>query len=276
MLPSHLILFTDLDSTLLDHHTYSWRAAEDALAELRRRKVPLVFCTSKTRAEVEFLRRKMNNEHPFITENGGGVFIPHGYFRHRIEAAKTVKTYHCIALARPYEEISAALDDLARDAGVEVVGFHHLRPKEVAENCGLPVPQAELAKLRDFDEPFFFAGSTPVAEARFEALARERRFDLTRGSRFWHLHAGSDKGRAVRELMNHFRQSRRGERLRSIGLGDALNDLPMLTAVDKAILVQRHDGSYDQSVVEKIPRITLAGAPGPEGWNRAVLELLES
>jgi mannosyl-3-phosphoglycerate phosphatase len=275
MLPSNLVLFTDLDGTLLDHESYSWRAAEIALDEIRRRKIPLVFCTSKTRAEVEFLRRKMDVEHPFITENGGGIFIPHGYFRHRLEGARTVKSFHCLALARPYEEITAALEELAVEAGVEAVGFHQMRPKEIADNCGLPQAHAELAKLRDFDEPFFFAGSTPEAEERFVALARGRKLEISRGSRFWHLHGGSDKGRAVRLLMDHFRKSRRGERLRSVGLGDAANDIPMLAATDQAILVQRYDGSYDQSALEKLPRATRALAPGPEGWNLAVLQLLE-
>ncbi|MFQ5696467.1 MAG: mannosyl-3-phosphoglycerate phosphatase, partial [Terriglobia bacterium] len=47
-----LIVFTDLDATLLDHQTYSWAAAEPALRRLRLLGIPLVFCTSKTRAEV--------------------------------------------------------------------------------------------------------------------------------------------------------------------------------------------------------------------------------
>lgn len=278
MLPANLVIFTDLDGTLLDHQTYSWHAAASALEAVRRRRVPLVFCTSKTRAELEYLRRRMELDlvHPFITENGGGVFIPHGYFRHRIEGAHSVKTYHCLSLARPYREITAALEELAREAAVEVVGFHQMRAREIAENAGLPLKVAELARLRDYDEPFFFAGTTAADEERFVQLARARGLQVTRGSRFWHLHAGSDKGRAVRLLMQHFRQSRRGERLRAIGLGDAANDIPMLAATDTAILVQRPDGSYDPAVLEKLPRATRAPAPGPAGWNQAILELLNA
>ena len=80
MLPTNLVVFTDLDGTLLDHHSYSWAAAEEALKELERRRVPLVLVTSKTRAEVEALQRKLGSVQPFVTENGGGIFIPHGYF----------------------------------------------------------------------------------------------------------------------------------------------------------------------------------------------------
>jgi mannosyl-3-phosphoglycerate phosphatase len=275
MLPAHLVIFTDLDGTLLDHATYSWRAAEEALAQCERRKVPVVFCTSKTRAEVEVLRRRMGNSHPFITENGGGIFIPHGYFSHRIQGAATVKTFHCLALARPYKEICDALEEIAAEASAGVVSFHQMRAREIAENAGLPLKDAELARIRDFDEPFFFVGSTPEAEERFVSLARERKLQVTRGSRFWHLHAGSDKGRAVRVLTQHFRHGAH-TKIRAVGFGDAANDIPMLAAVDQPFLVQRLDGSHDEAVLARIPRITRVDAPGPTGWNQAVLELLGS
>ncbi|MBI3663489.1 MAG: HAD-IIB family hydrolase [Acidobacteria bacterium] len=275
MLPANIILFTDLDGTLLDHRTFSWGAAEDALYEIARRRVPLVFCTSKTRAEVEWLRRKIGNAHPFITENGGGIFIPHGYFPQRIEGAVTVKTYHCIALARPYDEITEALEDIAAEAGVEAVGFHQMSAKEIAENSGLDPQQVQLARQRDYDEPFFLAGATPKKEEKFIRLARERKFEVVRGSRFWHIHSGSDKGRAVRELMKHFRAAWR-MKLRAIALGDSANDLPMLAAADAAVLLPRHDGSLDEAVTSELPRVTRGSAPGPEGWNDAVLKLLSA
>ena len=46
------VFFTDLDGTLLDHATYKWTRARRALTTLRRRGIPLVIVTSKTRAEV--------------------------------------------------------------------------------------------------------------------------------------------------------------------------------------------------------------------------------
>ena len=276
MLPANLILFTDLDGTLLDQRTFSWREASDALHEIERRKVPLVFCTSKTRAEVEFLRRKMGSAHPFITENGGGIFIPHGYFPQRIEGAVTVKTYHCLALARPYAEILDALDEIAAEAGVEAVGFHKMSAKEIAENSGLDAQQVQLARQRDYDEPFFLAGATPKKEEAFIRLARERKMEVVRGTRFWHIHAGSDKGRGVRELMKHYRAARRGSKLRSIAFGDSANDLPMLLAADAAVLLPKPDGSSDETVTAKLPRIIRGSAPGPVGWNEAVLALFET
>ncbi len=44
-----LIIFTDLDGTLLDLHTYSFEKSLPGLGLLRQKNVPLVFCSSKTR-----------------------------------------------------------------------------------------------------------------------------------------------------------------------------------------------------------------------------------
>jgi len=58
------VFFTDLDGTLLDFHTYSFNPALPALEHLKAHEVPLIICSSKTRAEIEFYRNKLDNNHP--------------------------------------------------------------------------------------------------------------------------------------------------------------------------------------------------------------------
>jgi hypothetical protein len=48
----------------------------------------------------------------------------------------------------------------------------------------------------------------------------------------------------------------------------------MLQAVDMPILIPKPGGSYDSDVLEKLPAIRRAPAPGPKGWNQAVLDLV--
>jgi len=59
------VVFTDLDGTLLDQETYSWEAARPALELLERQRIPWIIVTSKTRAEVEVLRREMGGDRGF-------------------------------------------------------------------------------------------------------------------------------------------------------------------------------------------------------------------
>lgn len=271
----NLIVFTDLDGTLLDRSSYSWSPAEEALHEIQRRSIPLVFCSSKTRAEVEVLRRAMGNAHPFITENGGGVFVPDGYFPKRLEGTVKLRHYHCFALGRPYAEIIEAFDALVEETGVSAEGFHRMSARDIASNTGLSQKDAELAAQREFDLPFFFAGASESDQARFIATAKEKKLTVASGGRFWHLFSGSDKGRAVRKLISLYRESFPRQRMRTVGMGDSAIDLPMFAAVDRAILLPLRREQFDEEVLAKMPKAHRASAPGPAGWNQAVLALLE-
>lgn len=273
MLAAKHLIFTDLDGTLLDHRTYSWAGAEPALEEIERRRIPLVLVTSKTRAEVEPLRRKLGHGHPFITENGGGVFIPDGYFNLKIPGAERHTRYLCLPLARPYAEALAALDEISKAAGVSVVGFHEMTGREIAQNTGLPPRDAELAKQREFDEPFFIAGATDETTRAFREEAAKRKVTLTFGGRFWHISIGSDKGRAVRELVKLYQAGLR-TRLTTIGLGNAQADLPLLRAVREPVLIPDSQGGFDEEVLKALPKIHRADSPGSAGWSDAVLHLI--
>jgi mannosyl-3-phosphoglycerate phosphatase len=56
---SNVLIYTDLDGTLLDHHTYSFEAAIPALAMLKKSGIPVIPCTSKTRSETTHLMRAL-------------------------------------------------------------------------------------------------------------------------------------------------------------------------------------------------------------------------
>jgi mannosyl-3-phosphoglycerate phosphatase len=74
------LVFTDMDGTLLDHHTYSFEAAKPALSALESKSIPVIPTTSKTFAELQPLRERIGLDGPFIVENGAAIFIPHGFF----------------------------------------------------------------------------------------------------------------------------------------------------------------------------------------------------
>ncbi len=259
------IIFSDLDGTLLDAGSYSFDAALPALDRIQARAIPLVLCSSKTRAEIEACRLRMRNSHPFIAENGGGIFIPHGYFSAQDEGAM-VGNYRLIALGTPYTEIRRRFVGLREQLGARVRGFGDMTAEQVAELTGLTCDEAQLAKQRDFDEPFVF-DSTP--DERFLRAIEGAELGWTQG-RVFHILGRHDKGRAVEILKALFLQEFGA--IHSIGLGDGLNDLPMLRAVDCPVLIRHEDGRFDARVdMEGLARTRL---PGPQGWNEAVLRLL--
>jgi mannosyl-3-phosphoglycerate phosphatase len=81
----------------------------------------------------------------------------------------------------------------------------------------------------------------------------------------------SDKGKTVRMLKTWY-QGEYG-RIISIGLGDGLNDLPLLREVEHPVLVRKEDGTHDADV--SFPGLIRTGGIGPAGWNEAVMKLLK-
>ena len=275
--PRHLI-FTALEGALVDPRTESFAGAEEALSELERRKIAFVLLTSRTREEIDPIRRKMGHNHPFVTENGGGIFFPDGYFSLRIPGAVRTARYLSIAQGRPYAEVCEALDDIAEECAVGVAGFHHMSLREIADNTGLRPRSAELVRAREFDEPFYFTSDDEKAIARFVETAHARGFDTRRGPTFWHLSSKCDTARAVRTLAHLFREATH-IKLRLIGIGGGEQDLPWLRAVDQAILLpdSREPGNpaeFPQENPGKTKAIVMGDASGPAGWNKTILNII--
>ncbi len=261
------VVFTDLDGTLLHPENYSFRDAEPALKILREKKIPVVISSSKTRKEIELYRRELSIADPFVSENGGGIFIPEGYFPFRVGGG-SVDHYRVIVLGRPHGEVREVLRDIARELGVDIRGFTDMSPKEVAELTGLTEKEAILARERDFVEPFVCTGDSRILNKVLREIEK-RGLNWTRG-RFYHIMGDHDKGRAVRILADHYR--RLYGKILTIGLGDSLNDEPMLREVDMAVCVAKRDGSYEPFRVEGIIR---ADGIGPAGWNNAIISIIE-
>jgi mannosyl-3-phosphoglycerate phosphatase len=260
-----ILLFTDLDGTLLDPQTYSWEPAESALAELRRMDIPVIFCTSKTRAEVEALRAALGNVHPFIVENGGAVFVPEGYFPFPWPDSLSREGYRLIELGAPHADLLVSLRGAAAGSRCKIREFSSLSPEEIAGRCGLTPSQAELAKRREYDEPFEILEPARTGDLLNTIQRLGRRW--TRGDDWYHITGDSDKARAVKALAALY--SRAAGPIVTAGIGDGLNDARLLKAVDQPFIVRSR---YAVRLKRLIPQARLADSPGPRGWNQVVWE----
>ncbi len=271
-----LVIFSDLDGSLLDHANYRWQAARRALSALRRFKVPLVLATSKTRVEVMPLWRRLDLRAPFAVENGGAIYVPANYFPFPLKRSRQVgREWLRIAGNVGRDRLRIALARAARRAKVSIRGFSQMGAQEVALRTGLSLLEARRARKREFDEPFVILDGGTRAWIRLARAIQREGLRATRGSRFFHIHGRRDKGEAVRKLTAWFREAQE-QGLRTAGLGDSPNDIPLLRAVDLPFLVARPGGRYDAETLRAVPGIKRAGGVGPEGWNRAVLKLLKS
>lgn len=259
---SKLLIFSDLDGTLLDHHTYSFAPALPALERLKRAKIPVILTTSKTLAEVQELKHKLGNEHPCILENGSAVWIPAGYFFLN-DAAQTE------VLGVPAERIHQVLDQLPGELRSQIQGFRDMTDADVAAVTGLPEPDAARARQRAASEPFLWSGTEEEID-QVRGHLEQNGLSLKRGGRFYHAQGKIDKADALQWLARRYGNETIPL---TVALGDGHNDIGMLKAAGIGILVENPDGpSVNKQIAGTAIRVA---APGPAGWNVAVQQVLD-
>jgi mannosyl-3-phosphoglycerate phosphatase len=264
---SSIIIFTDLDGTLLDSRTYDFTPALPALERIHSLQIPLILVSSKTRAEIEILRKKLSLDSPFISENGGGIFFPRTFTLPKHIAWERIGGYKTILTGRPIKEVLGRITELKKE--FQFKGFSEMSAKEIAAITHLELEEAILALRREFDEPIVLENSGDDGEM-FCKKAAELGLECVAGGRFIHLYIGENKGRAVEIVLNIYRKLK-GPVL-SIALGDSPNDIPMLEVVDKAVVMLQKGGVSINGLVH--PDLLRADGGGPKVWNRVVLDIL--
>lgn len=262
----HLLIFSDLDGTLLHHDTFRWDDARPALKRLAVAGIPLIFNSSKTAAEIRAIRSELGNTDPFIVENGAAVVIPGGTFGDPDERVVN------FGASRP--EVLAVLA-LQRQAGARFRGFEDLSARALSELTGLDPDAAARAKERLGTEPLIWDGTDAEREQFEQALAAEN-LRLVQGGRFHHAMGVFDKADGARFLLNKYKEQYRerfgDEPVIAVALGDSPNDQHMLEAADIPVVIRGVNS--DEVQLPSAKRAMRSLKPGPEGWNECVLNLL--
>jgi predicted mannosyl-3-phosphoglycerate phosphatase (HAD superfamily) len=230
---------------------------------------PAVWVTNRSRLQIDDPRRKMDNRHPFIAEGGCGVYLPEGYFH--LPIAKTVRLgrFTCVPIAEALPAASTALEALSAELNVPVVPLRSLSPRELVQNSGLPRQQAELARHRDFDELFFFAGVSDSEIKRFVDEARARKIELRQHRMLWSAAIGSSLKRSVLELSKLYSQALRSHP-KVVGIATPEEAIELFPACNRHVLLTTGNEDDGGPVgVRKGRELSLAE---PDVWDR----LLES
>lgn len=247
------VLFTDLDGTLLDA-SYRPGPAAQALARLRDVGVPVVFCSSKTRAEQEPLRRRYGVGGPFVVENGSAVLIPPPC-PDLPRSGGLGRDVLGVDVAR----VRAAVEAKRARLGLQARGFADMTAEEVAQIAGLSIEGARRARRREFSETL--VGLAREDAARLDRALRADGLLLVSGGRFHTVTgAGADKGRALARVMERWRGGPGAAGVPSVAVGDSANDVSMLRAADRGFLVARSDGRSPR--LRGVERLTGIGPAG--------------
>lgn len=253
-----IAVFTDLDGTLLDHHTYRFDAALPAIGLLRERSIPLILASSKTEAEMRPIANALGLDTPMIVENGAGIA------RFGDDSVND---------APVYARIRQALSSLPASLSGRFSGFGDWSVEEVSRQTGLPHENARLARQRRFSEPGLWLGSEEERR-EFIALMEQEGFTAIQGGRFFTIMPHGSKADAMMRVAGLFAKAR-GEPVFTIALGDAPNDLAMLKAADRGIIIANpHHNPLPVTERERNGAILRSTLAGPAGWNEVMLVCL--
>jgi mannosyl-3-phosphoglycerate phosphatase len=266
-----VVIFTDLDGTLLDHETYGWEEAKPALNRCKQLQVPLILVSSKTRAEMDVLRQELGLTSPFISENGGGIFFPE-------EGSHSVPPDTVLeeglwkwSLGSPYDLLVKSLREIRDEMGWEIRGFSDMSLEEISDLTGLDLESSRLASLREYDEPFILVEEGERDPDALYDAAKQRGLSVTSGGRFYHLHGKTDKGVSVDKLVAWYGEQ--NSHVMTMALGDSPNDFSMLKRVTHPVLIR--SSRQFPGLQALIPALQVTKEKGPKGWNTAVLERLK-
>jgi mannosyl-3-phosphoglycerate phosphatase len=234
-----LVVFSDVDGVpSLSEAPASATAA--VLEPVVRAHVRIVLCSNKTRTELEVLQQDLRIDDPFICEGGGAIFITQRYFGFAIPESREIAGYDAIELGRSYREVIETLHHASEQLDVPILGFSDMTVDEVATQFRLPLLDARLAKLREYQEVFRFLNGDLLGQRRFIRALNTANLRCVRHGDHYYAGGPVDPSVGIGALCQLYRRSF-GD-MTTVGIVDRFADSEMIPLVDHRVVVGNASG----------------------------------
>lgn len=231
-----VVVFSDVDAVLLHPRDSAFTLAADMLRQLVWDEVALVLCSSKTRAELEFIQQILGITDPFICEHGAATFVPDDYFAGEIPRGRRLAGYRAVEFGKSYSSVIEALRRTAERLRIETIGFNDMSIEQVARECHLPLLHARLAKLREYEERFRIVSTDPAASGRLARALHGSSLRLVPGDPLDYVGAPVDHWAGVHLLTGLYRRACDG--VLTIGVTERPGGEPLAALVDHHIMIR--------------------------------------
>ena len=279
---SQYLIFSDIDNTLLQsyiikdgeiYHIEEYGEIKEIVQKLRTNNIPLVLCSSKTRFEQEKIRKYLEINDPYVVENGGAIFIPENYFPIDLEEFGLSISHNnenlVIELGKSYNRIIETLQEIREIFHIEFIAVHDLSLPELAQKVGISIEDAKLMASREYSETILEININKLD--KLKKILNDRGLRILQGTRYNTVSSLHDKGSAISILKKLYSIKYENEKIESIGIGDAFNDIPMFENVDKPFLVRNIQNSYAPMKINNLIRVN---GIGQTGWKEIILNYI--
>ena len=263
------LVITDLDGTLLNHHSYAYDASLAAITDLQEKSIPVILNTSKTYAETINIRRALGLSDPFIVENGSCLYLPNDQFS-APPGAVSRDNYWAVVMGAQQQNISAILQHVQL-TDEQCIRLSQCSVEQAVALTGLSENQAARAISREFSEPLIWQADEEALQA-FQKQLEAHGLTTLQGGRFIHVIGDCDKGSTSMRLFEFYSDRVKPKTVKIIALGDSANDAAMLAIADISIIV---NSPSNHQLSKLISANIQTKAAAPEGWQEAISTVLK-
>ena len=255
-----LIIFTDLDGTLLHRDTFKFDVIKDYIKSLANKGIVIIPNSSKTEKEIEKFNEELGIELPFISENGSSI---HGL--NLINSNFPNK----IILGRDKEELFKIFKTKVPERLLnKCVQISKLRKKEQEKIFGQKDDRLKNVLNRNYTIPFLFKGDNGEKNKLIKIL-NSNSLSLQEGGRVFNLCDNVNKVKSMNRVVKILKKIE--EKVKTIAVGDNYNDMDMLKNCDIPCLVFNDQFKLDQI---NIDNLIFSNKPSPEGWADVIKKAL--
>ena len=259
---SSILIFTDLDGTLLNRDTFNFDSIKTFLNELKNKNIIIIPNSSKTEDEIIEFNNEANFKFPFISENGSII--------HNLNFLSD-EFPDKIILAKNVYEIQNIFDkNINQDLKSKCKVISSLTTSEQIQIFGLPENKLKNVFKRTCTIPIKFVGNNEE-KLLLKNMLSEIGLDLKDGGRILNLGDRINKADAMKKIIIMLQQKFKSKP-KTIAVGDNHNDLEMLKNSDIACLV-KNNKFINKDL--QIKNLIISKQTAPEGWVEIVKLALE-
>ena len=255
-----ILIFTDLDGSILDRDTFKFDQIKQYMKKVLNSGILIIPNSSKTESEIVEFNQELGENLAYISENGSvinGLNLLNSNFPNKI------------ILSREKEELVEVFKNKVPENLQNKCKFiSNLKKKDQINTFGLGETKLKYALDRKYTEPFLFEGRKNEKKELTKIL-KKNSLTIQEGGRVINLCDNVNKVKSMNKILKIYKKIE--SNIEVIAVGDNYNDLDMLKNSDLPCLVFNDQFKEDQI---NIDNLIISNRPSPEGWADVVKKAL--